>query len=284
MSSPIKYAYAILFYWILVSISNSINAQTKANLSDFVLYANAQNGTSGVTLSSSITIIGGTVGSTNLVKASNTTFNNSNIFSRDSIDIGGSVTGYVMLPVCSNYSGPVPGGGIICSSASVLLQPDMLSENSITGGSGTVTNPASSYAPGTYGTFNFSGNKTLTLKAPLNNAGPYIYYFKAFKWTGNQNQIVFNFNGNSGKFYIFIEGNADFGKLGASLIGGGADKIYVETHGDGAGTSVPGNSFIIANGSSSSPSKWYGTVYASRAGISIGSGTGTTYIYRRCIF
>ena len=50
----------------------------------------------------------------------------------------------------------------------------------------------------------------------------------------------------------------------------------METHGDGIGTSIPGNSFIIANGSSGGGSKWMGTVYASRAGINIGSGTGSS--------
>ena len=46
--------------------------------------------------------------------------------------------------------------------------------------------------------------------------------------------------------------------------------------GNGAATTIPGNSFVIANGSSGGGTKWLGTVWAPNAGIHIGSGTGSS--------
>ena len=46
-------------------------------------------------------------------------------------------------------------------------------------------------------------------------------------------------------------------------------------------SSIPGNSFIIANGSSGGGSKWMGIVYASNGGINIGSGTGSSLLTGR---
>jgi hypothetical protein len=120
----------------------------------------------------------------------------------------------------------------------------------------------------------YSGNKTLTLN------GPGIYVFNSFQWTGNSNKLVLDFKGSiTGIFYIYVWGNTDFGKLNASVANGNsttASRIFLETHGDGLGTSIPGNSFIVANGSSGGGSKWMGSVYASRSGINIGSGTGSS--------
>jgi hypothetical protein len=199
------------------------------------------------------------------------------ILAKGGIDIGGgSVAGIVRLPAGQTYSGPAPGGGpVVYSDPYIPAQPTLFTEANISGGNGTVTTNQT-YVPGTYGAINYSGNRTLTLRPLPNSTGDYVYYFKSFKWSGNSNKLIFDFNGGTGKFFIYVEGNADFGKLNAIVTGGGAGKIYVETHGDGAGTSVAGNSFIIANGSSGGGSKWFGTVYASRAGISIGSGTGSS--------
>jgi hypothetical protein len=101
-----------------------------------------------------------------------------------------------------------------------------------------------------------------------------------FKWTGNSNKLIFDFNNKAGKYYIYVKGNADFGKLNASITrnpaGYGANSIYFEVQGTGATSSIPGNSFIVANGSSGGGSKMQGTVYATQAGINIGSGTGSS--------
>jgi hypothetical protein len=97
--------------------------------------------------------------------------------------------------------------------------------------------------------------------------------------SGNSNNIVFNFNNQAGNFRIYVRNNADFGKLSASLAankGGSAERINFEIQGLGTNTSIPGYSFIIANGSSGGGSKWLGSVVATDAGINIGSGTGSS--------
>ena len=95
--------------------------------------------------------------------------------------------------------------------------------------------------------------------------------------TGNSNSITFDFSNTPGNYTIYIRNYADFGKSNATVAGGGnASRIYMEVQGDGTGTSIAGNSFVIANGSSGGGSKWLGTVYATAAGINIGSGTGSS--------
>ena len=95
--------------------------------------------------------------------------------------------------------------------------------------------------------------------------------------SGNSNSLIFDFANTPGNYKIYIRDNADFGKLSPSVTGGGdASRIYLEVQGNGTGTSIAGNSFIIANGSSGGGSKWMGTVYATAAGINIGSGTGSS--------
>ncbi len=134
----------------------------------------------------------------------------------------------------------------------------------------TVTN-TQTYGPGSYGNINYGGNKTLTLD------GPGTYYFNSFHWSGNSNKLVLNFKNQPGNFIIYVYGDADFGKLAASISSdGNASRIYFETQGNGSTTSMAGNSFVIANGSSGGGSKWMGTVYAPNGGINIGSGTGSS--------
>jgi hypothetical protein len=294
---------------------SQLQAQQQLKLNDFTIYS-GPNGTGTTLIGSSITINGGSVGANKLVQTTGNVTINANIYSGDKIILansavvtgklaagnssnftgavlsvgssavlgdaigdsinvrgninigGGTVTGVVTLSGTS-YVGPTPGAGPFYTTATIPLLPAMPAETSFTGGSGTVTT-TQIYTPGIYGTINYSGNKTLTLKGPGN------YYFKAFNWSGNSNKLVFDFNGGAGKYFVYIEGNADFGKLNANVIGGSADRIYMETHGNGVGSSIPGNAFVIANGSSGGGSKWYGTVYASRAGVNIGSGTGSS--------
>jgi hypothetical protein len=92
--------------------------------------------------------------------------------------------------------------------------------------------------------------------------------------TGNSNNVIFDFGTATGNYQIYIRGNADFGKLNASITGvGDASRIYFEVQGTGSQGS--GNCFLVANGSSGG-SKWLGTLYATAGGISIGSGTGSS--------
>ena len=187
---------------------------------------------------------------------------------------GGSVTGIVTLPAGKTYVGPAPSGGTVFGTPAIPILPVMPAERSFpAAGTTLATNITGSVSkgPGSYANVIYSGNKTLTLD------GGGVYVFNSFQWTGNSNILVFKFNSSNDKFYIYVHGNADFGKLSASILNGGpANNIYFEVHGDGTGTTIPGNSFIIANGSSGGGSKMQGTVYATRSGINIGSGTGSS--------
>jgi hypothetical protein len=187
---------------------------------------------------------------------------------------GGTVSGIVTHPPGTTYSGPQIGSREVIAEPGLPTLPVLLPVTDISSYPILTNNINATLAtgPGNYGNINFGGNKTLTLNRPG------IYVFNSIKMTGNSNKLVFNFdNVSSGNYFIYIRGNADFGKLDASLTkGGSASRIYVETQGDGITTSVPGNSFVIANGSSGGGSKWLGTVWAPNAGINIGSGTGSS--------
>jgi hypothetical protein len=198
---------------------------------------------------------------------------------------GGTVSGKVTIPADSagihfTYSGPAPGGGLVRGPRILPTLPAMPSEISFPAAGATNITGNQTLTPNAVtgiiasGNVIYSGNKTLTLN------GPGIYVFNSFQWTGNSNKLVFDFKGSTnGIFYIYVWGNADFGKLNASTANGNstsASRILLETHGNGSGTSIPGYSFIVANGSSGGGSKWMGSVYASRSGINIGSGTGSS--------
>ena len=284
-------------------------------LSDFVMFS-GPNGPGTSLIGSSIVINNGSVGAYKLVQTTGNATINSNIYSGDKIIItnsnvingriaaansslsigtvlsvgsstlitgnidvngnivigGGTVSGTVTLPVGNSYTGPVPAGDTVFGTPSIPTLPAMPAATVFPAAGSTNYTNSQTLSPGSYGNVIYSGNKTLTLN------GPGVYVFNTIQWTGNSNKLVFNFqNSTSGRFFIYVHGNADFGKLAASVINGGsASRIYAETHGDGVGTSIPGNSFIIANGSSGGGSKWMGTVYATAAGINIGSGTGSS--------
>src|SRR6185436_2101358 len=187
---------------------------------------------------------------------------------------GGTVLGTVTLPVGRSYSGPVPSGDTVFGTPNLLTLPTMPLPFNING-IYPVANPATytgnfTEGPGNYGNINFSGNKTMKLVKPG------IYVFNSIIMTGNSNKLIFDFDNTPGNYLIYVRNNADFGKLNASTIGGNPSRIYLETQGPGTGTSIPGYSFIIANGSSGGGSKWLGTVYATNGGINIGSGTGSS--------
>ena len=208
-----------------------------------------------------------------------------NIIAKGNVNVGGgSVTGTVTIPNGNNYFGPTPTGGVINTGAINTLLPilPVLPTPKVfpAAGAGTITGNTTLTSPGVNaivqsGDVTYTGNKTLTLK------GPGIYVFNSIVWTGNSNKLVFNFDNKQGNIYIYVHGNADFGKLNALIAnngGGDASRIYLETHGNGVGTSVPGSSFVIANGSSGGGAKWQGTAYATAAAINIGSGTGSSTI------
>ena len=211
-----------------------------------------------------------------------------NIHSRGDVTIGGgTITGSINISPGVYISGPTPSILPIGTSPVIPQQPtlpdpkpDLLtnpSYNSTT----NFTTTADAYpidgiaGHGVYNNVTFSGNKTLTLR------GPGIYVFNSMSMTGNSNKIVFDFqNSPRGKFYVYIKQNADLGKVDAGYLGiadgnSAASRTWIEVQGLGTGTTSPTASFLIANGAGGG-SKLLATVYATRAAINIGSGTGGT--------
>ncbi len=202
---------------------------------------------------------------------------NSDVFGN--VSFGGSVTGTITIPPSATFSPSSLASKVIKGTPNLQLPPSQhpdlpnpyVINNSIYPVITTTTTGTTSVGPGSYGHINYSGNKKLTLLRPG------IYVFNSIKMTGNSNELVFDFDNKQGSYEIYIRGNADFGKLRTTILkGGDASRIYFEVLGDGTGTSIAGNSFIIANGSSGGGSKWSGTVYAPNGGINVGSGTGSS--------
>lgn len=199
-----------------------------------------------------------------------------NIDSRGNIVVGGGTVDGTVNVLPGTYTGPTPTNPTIGTNPQIPALPTLPTQKdlsiypalppsspfySITGNF--------SQGEGNYGSVNYSGNKTLTLN------GPGTYVFNSMTMSGNSNKIVFNFGTATGNIYVYIRGNADLGKVTTSINGGSASRIYIEVQGNGAGTSVPGSSFIIANGAGGG-SKILSTVFAPNASINIGSGTGST--------
>jgi len=196
------------------------------------------------------------------------------------IDVNGNITvggGTVSGPVTTSgtYLGPTPTNGIIYGTPSLPTMPAL---PAITGfpavGSSNITT-TQSIAPGSYNNITLNGNKTLTFN------GPGIYVFNSINLNGNNN-FVYDFkNLSSGVFRIYIYGDANLAKLGTSIINGGsASRIYLETHGTGSSSSSGKDALSISNGSNGGNGavKFFGTVWAPYAAVSIGSGTGSSEI------
>jgi Subtilase family/Secretion system C-terminal sorting domain/MBG domain (YGX type) len=270
----------------------------------------------GVQIGSSITINGGSVGSYTLVQTTGNAAINANIYSGGKVSItnsnivsgkiaaansgalsgtilsvgssatlggnidvngnivigGGTVSGTVTHPPGTTYSGPAPAGGNVIGAPTLPTLPALPAITNFPAAGVTNITTTQTIAPGSYGDITLGGNKTIT----LNGVG--IYIFKSVHFSGNSNKFIFDFkNAPTGNFSVYIQGDADFGKLNANMSNGGdASRIYTEIHGIGNTTSIPTYAFIIANGSSGGGSKWMGTVWTPYAGINIGSGTGSS--------
>ncbi|MFM2208234.1 MAG: hypothetical protein RL213_2209, partial [Bacteroidota bacterium] len=185
---------------------------------------------------------------------------------------GGTVSGTVTQPSGATYSGPAPAGGRIVGTPNLPVLPAFPAEITFPAFGATTISNNTTLTPGNYGAMTLNGNKTVTFN------GPGVYVFRSIKNTGNANTFNFNFqNASSGQFQIYVHGDVDLGKIVANLQNGGsAGRLYLETHGTGSTSSNGTYSFMIANGSNGSSSKWLGTVYATRASICMGSGTGST--------
>ncbi|ULQ50670.1 T9SS type A sorting domain-containing protein [Flavihumibacter fluvii] len=201
---------------------------------------------------------------------------NGDIVVKGAISISGATvasSAKIYQPAGAAYVGPASATKALLTDQLPQL-PAMPTNTPITPNT-TKINSTTSKGPGTYGDVTLSGNRTLTL------TGPGTYIFNSFT-LNNTNQIIFDFGGTtSGKFNIYVKGTMMLDKVGASYIGlpaGQANKdaaarIYTEVQGVVA---TGASSFVIANGSSSSRSKWLGTVWASNGNITVGSGTGNS--------
>ncbi|MEO6490539.1 MAG: MBG domain-containing protein [Ferruginibacter sp.] len=271
-----------------------------------------------VQMGSSVTIQGGSVGSYKLVKSTGSVTINANVYSGGTIQLansnsvsgrissansdqlgstttilsvgssallsgnidvngkivvgGGTVLGRVTHPVGTLYTGPTPGGGNITGPPSLQGLPQMPDVASFAPFVVmTDLNSTQAITPGAFDNIKLSGNKTLTFR------GTGTYVFDAIVNTGGTNYFVFDFQNNpTGVFKLQVHNNASLAKINVTMINGGnASRIFTEVHGSGTG----GYSFIMDNGSSSNAAtKWLGTVWASNAGISIGSGAGNSSI------
>ncbi|MBK5284521.1 MAG: hypothetical protein JJE25_03900, partial [Bacteroidia bacterium] len=188
---------------------------------------------------------------------------------------GGTVTGPVYTS--GTYSGPSLPAGQPFSGPSFPTMPSLPPITTFpslpSSGPATITNNFSASPGFTYGNVSLSNNKTLTLN------GPGIYVFNSFNQSGNCN-VVYDFQNNStGVFNVYINGDAILGKFNASFANGGsASRIFWEIHGTGASSSTGKDAMYISNGSNGGNGsvKFFGTVWATKAAINIGAGTGSS--------
>ncbi len=187
----------------------------------------------------------------------------------------GTVSGRVTHPVGTTYSGPVPGGGNITGPPALPGLPQMPAITSFPAYAQVADiNSTRSILPGIYKDIKLTGNKTLTFN------GPGVYVFNKITNSGGTNTFKLDFkNDPSATFIIYIHSDAKLDKIGVSMINGGsASRIFTEIHGTGS-TASSGYCFDIANGSSSSSAtKWLGTVWAPYGTINVGAGSGCSNI------
>ena len=190
---------------------------------------------------------------------------------------GGSLSGFLVHPSGTTYTGPVPAGGEITGTPTI---PNMPALPAVTvfpaAGSSTVsTTQGVNPFPATYAGIELNGNKTVTFN------GPGTYVFSHIKNTGNGNKFIFDFQNNpSGFIRIYVHNDVDLYKINIEMVNGGsASRIFMEVHGNGS-TSPGGNyAWMMTNGASgNNQSIWYGTVWAPFGGINVGSGSSPSKI------
>jgi hypothetical protein len=185
---------------------------------------------------------------------------------KNNISIKGKVA--VPAPASTNYTGPVPTGGIV----TVFTMPELPSMPNNTPfdsqvGTTNITNPLQPVSPGIYRKLALTGNKTLTFNGP----GNYIFY--EVDNGSSSNKFVFDFkNTSTGTINIFIVKDARWGRLSVSTKNGNFPaRINTEVH--GSGSTFGGFSFDL-QGPASMPAgsyAWLGNVWAPNGAISVKS-------------
>ena len=186
---------------------------------------------------------------------------------------GGTVSGIVTHPLGTTYSGPAIGANDHVGTPSLPTLPALPPVTVFPPAGATNITTTTTITPGSYGNVSLGNNKTLTLN------GPGTYVFNSFNQSSNSN-LKYNFqNQANGVFRIYVHGDAILGKLQVTFQNGGsATRIYWEIHGTGATSSSGKDALEISNGSNggSGSVKFSGTVWATKAAILLGSGTGSS--------
>ena len=181
--------------------------------------------------------------------------------------ISGQVIGSVAVtaPANTNYTGPVPSGGV-GTNFTLPVMPSMPNNTPFDNPVGTtnITN-TQTISPGIFGKLALTGNKTITFNGP----GNYIFYEIDNGTTSNK--FIFDLkNTSTGTINLFIIKDVNLGKLSVSTVNGNfPSRIYTEVHGDGS--TFSGNSFNL-QGTPSLPAGsnvWLGNVWAPNGAISI---------------
>jgi hypothetical protein len=302
---------AIFFLIFSVSIPISLAAQTPARpISEYFLYGSYQ-----VRVNSSNLPGAGLIGSDNLITVSGNGSVGSGIHSGGTVTFqnGNIVTGSLSAKNWNISS--TPTGFTAGSSTQITGNLDVIGDVSInTSGSsvggairvtGNYSGPGTKSGdapilqdlptlptptnPNTLGTPNTNDNRTtLTKDVKYGNFtgqrvnlvfdGPGDYYINSID-ARQSTSFTFNFKGLPGNFRIYVKGGVNAAKVSASHDLGtstaneieAASKIMMEISGS--------TGFVSANGSSQSPSRWIGTIYAPYGPINLGSGTGTNSVF-----
>ena len=295
-------------------------------MSDFVLFSGSGGpGTTApfspgyaVQLGSSSSIIGGSVGSFQLVKTTATASISGNIYSKGTILFtnGNLVSGRISASNAQSVIGTILSVG---SNANLGGNLDVNGNINVASGivSGKVTHPiGTTYSGPAPALGNITGVPSLPAFPSLPAITPFPPFsavpdiittrtitpgaYDDIKLSGNQtltfsgtgvyvidlidnknatNYFVFDFQNNpTGTFQIYVYQNVKLNKTGVSMINGGSAS-RIYTEIHGIGTGPGKYAFDLANGSSGgAPSRWLGTVWAPYAAINVGSGTGNTDI------
>jgi len=260
----------------------SVGSNTLVNSTGGLAFPGDINSGGKITLGNGNSVAGKTTAANGASVTGNILFSGSSAIFNGDIVVNGAIsisgatvasTAKIYQPAGAAYVGPASAAKALLTNQ-LPIMPVMPTNTPITPNT-TKINSTTSKGPGTYGDVTLSGNRTLTL------TGPGTYIFNSFS-LNNTNQIIFDFGGTtSGKFTIYVKGTMQLDKVGASYKGlpagqtnkDAASRIYTEVQGVVA---TGASSFVIANGSSSSSSKWLGTVWASGGNITVGSGTGNS--------
>jgi hypothetical protein len=281
------------------------------SIKDFVLY-----GSNSVELNTSTSIAGGSIGSSNLFRTIGNTTITANIYSGGRVDLSNSNTitgnisaqnlngasGYIFqtgsnaaitgnLNIKGNvllgggfingtvnyegtYFGSAPSGGAVAQTLTFRTLPVLPVANTFSTGSTDIITTRS-ITPGVYKDVKLPGSKTLTFSGAGN------YYFNSIKNSGNFNSFVLDFENNpTAVMRIFVSGDVDLYKLTVSFPrGGDASRVYMQVMGTGSTAPDGTTAWTISNGASGSKrSTWFGTVYAPKGSINIGSGSSESKI------